>query len=127
MQTRFVTSRDELNRKVEARPEDAGLLSVLGLIDAALGHEEKAIHEAKHATEILPISKDAWEGPRLVCNLAVVYAWTNELDLAFQHLVISVDTPGEVSYGELKLDPAWDPLRKDPRFDKLLAELAPRE
>ncbi len=124
---RFVTARDELNRAVQACSEDAGLLSVLGIIDAALGRKEEAIREAKHATELLPISKDAWEGPRIVTNLAVVYAWTNELDLAFQQLAISVHTPGGISYGELKLDPAWDSLRKDPRFEKLLAELAPKD
>jgi hypothetical protein len=62
-----------------------------------------------------------------VSNLAVVFAWTNKLDLAFQQLAISVNTPGGVSYGELKLDPAWDPLRADSRFDKLLSQLAPKK
>lgn len=76
---------------------------------------------------MLPISKDAVEGPPLVSNLALVYAWTNEPNLAFQELTISVKTPGGVFYGELKLDPAWDLLRKDPRFGKLLAQLAPKE
>jgi len=127
MEVRFVTARDELNRALEACPEDACLLSVLGIIDADLGHKEEAIREAKQAAELLPISKDAWEGPRIVSNLAVVFAWTNKLDLAFQQLAISVNTHGGVSYGELKLDPAWDPLRNDPRFEKILAELAPKE
>jgi Tfp pilus assembly protein PilF len=126
-ETWFVTSRNKLNRKAQAAPEDACLLSALGLIDAALGHTETAIQEARCATEMLPVSKDAWEGPRIVSNLAVVYTWTNELNFAFQQLAISVDLPGGVSYGELKLDPAWDPLREDPRFEKLLAELAPRD
>jgi hypothetical protein len=76
---------------------------------------------------MLPILKDAVEGPPLVSRLALVYAWTNEPDLAFQELTISVKTPGGVHYGELKLDPAWDPLRNDPRFPKLLAELAPKD
>jgi hypothetical protein len=58
---------------------------------------------------------------------AIVYAWTDELDLTFEKLTISVTNPAGVHYGELKLDPAWDPLRKDPRFDKLLAELEPRD
>jgi len=62
-----------------------------------------------------------------VSNLALVYAWANELDLAFQELTISVKTPGGVHYGELKLDPAWDPLREDPRFDKSLMQLAPKD
>ena len=61
-----MTARDELNRAVQACSEDAALLSVLGIIDAALGRKEEAIQEAKHATELLPISKDTWEGPRIV-------------------------------------------------------------
>jgi tetratricopeptide (TPR) repeat protein len=127
MEARFRSARDQLKQKADAQSEDAGLISVLGLIDAALGCKEKAIQEARRAAEMLPISKDAVEGPPLVSNLALVYAWTNEPDLAFQELTISVKTPGGVFYGELKLDPAWDPLRKDPRFGKLLAQLAPKE
>ncbi|MGA8480657.1 MAG: hypothetical protein WB696_22060 [Chthoniobacterales bacterium] len=102
-------------------------MSVLGLIDAALGRKQGAIREARSAAEMLPILKDAVEGPPLVSRLALVYAWTNEPDLAFQELTISVKTPGGVHYGELKLDPAWDPLRNDPRFPKLLAELVPKD
>jgi hypothetical protein len=102
-------------------------LSALGVIDAAWGRKQEAIQEARRATEMLPISKDAEGGPSLVTNLALVYAWTNEPALAFQELTVSVNTPGSLLYGELKLDPAWDPLRKDPRFEKLLAELAPRD
>jgi hypothetical protein len=60
-------------------------------------------------------------------NLAIVYIRTEEPDLAFQQLAISVKTPGGITYEELKLDPAWDPIRHDPRFDELLAQLAPHE
>jgi serine/threonine protein kinase len=118
---------DQLKRKIEADPRNSPLLSALSLIDAALGRKQEAILEATHAVEMLPTSEDALDGPMLVSNLAIVYAWTDELDLAFEKLTISVTNPAGVHYGELKLDPAWDPLRKDPRFDKLLAELAPRD
>jgi hypothetical protein len=127
MEARFESARDQLRQKAEAEPNDAGLISVLGLIDAGLGRKQKAIQEARQATEMLPISKDAVEGPPLVSKLALVYAWTNEPDLAFQELTISIKMPAGVHYGELKLDPAWDPIRTDPRFEKLLAELAPRD
>jgi len=123
----FTTAREDLYRKVEEYPKDSALLSVLGLIDAALGRAEEAIKEAKYAVEMLPICEDAWEGPCLVYNLAIVYALTNEPSLAFEQLAILVETPGGIAYGELRLDPAWDPLREDPRFDKLIAQLAPRD
>jgi hypothetical protein len=62
----------------------------------------------------------------LVQNLALIYAWTGEKDLAFEHLVIVVRIPGYLSYGNLRLHPYWDPLRGDPRFDKIVASLAPK-
>ena len=67
------------------------------------------------------------DGPDIQMNLAVVYSWTGDLDLAFETLNPLTKTPGGAYYGNLKRDPYWDPLRKDPRFDKLLAELAPRD
>ena len=121
----FAAAREQLNRKVEAHPEDASLLSALAVIDAALGRKQQAIEEAKRAVEILPVSEDAMDGPSLVYNLAAVYAATNEPELAFQQLAVSIKTPGGASYGTLKLDPCWDPIRQDARFDKLLAQLAP--
>lgn len=124
---KFLAARDQLLQKVEQDPENAELLSDLGLIDAYLGRKEEAIQEAKRSVEILPVSKDALNGPQLVVNLAIVYAWTNERDLAFQTLDFSTRAPGGPSYGNLKLDPDWDPLRTDPRFDKLLAQLAPHD
>jgi serine/threonine protein kinase/Flp pilus assembly protein TadD len=124
---RFGVARDQLNRKVEQNPEDVDLLSALGVIDAALGRKQEAIDEARRAAELVPVLRDHEKGPIYVTNLAIVYAWLNELDSAFQELTVVVNIPNGPLYGELKLDPAWDPLRKDPRFDKLLAELAPRD
>ncbi|MGA8479354.1 MAG: hypothetical protein WB696_15480 [Chthoniobacterales bacterium] len=83
--------------------------------------------EAKRAVEMLPISKDAVDGPGMVVQLAAVYAWTNELDLAFEALGPLTKTPNGIYHGDLKLVSWWEPLRKDPRFNKLLAELAPRD
>ena len=126
MGNNFDAAREELKRKVEANSGDALSLSVLGLIDAALGQNQLAIHEAKRAVEMMPACQDAVEGPLLVINMASVYALSNEPDLAFQELAISAKTPRGITYGELKLDPRWDVIRKDRRFAKLLASLAPR-
>jgi hypothetical protein len=87
----------------------------------------QAIEEAKRAVGMLPVSEDAVNSPSLIYNLAAVYAAANEPELAFKELTTSVETPGGATYGTLKLDPAWDPLRKDPRFEKLLAKLAPTD
>src|SRR5260221_14710444 len=78
--------------------------------------------------ELRPISEDAVEGPGVVAPLVAVYAWTGQIDIAFEKLSMLIKLPSAFfTYGELKTDPTWDPLRKDPRFDKLLAELAPKD
>src|ERR1700730_11746107 len=123
----FAEVREQLNQNVQKSPENANLLSNLAVVDALLDNKEAAVAEAKRAVEILPISKDAMDGPAVMTNLALVYAWTDEFDLAFETLVPLTTLPSGVYYGQLKLDPYWDPLRKDPRFDKLLAELAPKD
>jgi serine/threonine protein kinase/Tfp pilus assembly protein PilF len=123
----FVKTREQLSQKVLKSPGNAQLLSELAVVDALLDNKEEATREAKSAVEMLPSSKDAVDGPGLVINLAVVYAWANELDLAFETLGPMTKTPSGIFYGQLKGDPYWDPLRKDPRFDKLLAELAPKD
>jgi uncharacterized protein HemY len=120
----FGEARNKLLQKVKEHPENPYLLAYLGQIDAYLGRKQQAIEEAKRAVQMSP---DGVEGPWLQSILAVVYSFTNEPDLAFQVLDVSIKTPRGVSYGELKLDPDWDPLRADPRFDKLLAELAPKD
>jgi hypothetical protein len=74
----------------------------------------------------MPVSKNAIEGALLIRYLAVIYAWTGEKDLAVEQLAIAARIPGFLSYGELRLHPRWDPLRGDPRFDKVVASLAPK-
>lgn len=127
MEGEFAAARGQLNREVAAHPEDPSLLAALGVIDAALGRKPEAIEEAKRAVEMLPVSEDAVDGPPLLYNQAAVYSMVNESDSAFKVLALSAKIPAGVSYGELKLDPCWDPIRKDPRFDKILAELAPKD
>ena len=99
---------------------------MLGMADAALGNKEDAIREGRHAVELLPVTKDAIIGPLLVKYLALIYAWTGEKDLAFEQLTIAAKLPCTLSYGELRLHPYWDPLRGDPRFEKIVASLAPK-
>jgi TolB-like protein/Tfp pilus assembly protein PilF len=124
--TGFTTARLRQDAVVRAQPEYAPALCVLALIDAGLGRKEDALREGRRAVELLPIEKDSLAGADMVFGLAIVYGWTGENDLAFQQLTIATQKPGLISYGHLKLHPFWDPLRGDPRFDKVVASLAPK-
>ncbi len=104
----------------------AEALCVLGMADAALGNKEDAIREGRRAIELMPVSKNAIEGPLLIEYLAPIYAWTGEKDLAFKRLDEVAKLPSYLSYGELLLHPRWDSLRGHPRFDKIVASLAPK-
>ena len=123
----FAAARAELERITREQPQFASPLAVLGLVDAALGRKEEAIREGRRALELCPLSKDAVVGAELMEYLAVIYAWTGEKDLALQQLAATVKIPGVLNYGNLRLHPFWDPLRGDPRFDKIVTWLAPKE
>jgi serine/threonine-protein kinase len=123
----FQKIRDQLDQQVKLSASNPSLLSTLAVVDALLGRNEAAIKEAQDAVEMLPISKDPLAGPGVLANSAVVNAWTGQIDEAFGKLETLVRAPFGIYYGQLKKDPAWDPLRQDPRFEKLLAELAPRD
>jgi tetratricopeptide (TPR) repeat protein len=122
----FTSTRAEAAKLVAEQPDYPEGLCVLGMADAALGHKEDAIREGRRAVELLPVTKDSIAGALLVQNLALIYAWTGEKDLAFEQLTIAAKLPGFLSYGELRLHPYWDPLRGDLRFDKIVASLAPK-
>ena len=100
---------------------------MLGLIDAALGRKEEALREGRRAVELIPVEKDSIYGIGMVKYFAMIAAWTGDKDLACEQLAIAIRPPTRLSYGELKLLPFWDPLRGDPRFDKIVASLAPKE
>src|SRR5437773_1484731 len=117
----FTAARAEMEAIVR-EAEYAEALCVLAMSDAALGRKEEALAEGRRAVELCPVSKDAVLGAELVRNLAIIYAWTDEKDLALKQLEDHLQIPGHVSYGQLRLHPWWDPLRDDPRFDKLIEE-----
>jgi hypothetical protein len=98
----------------------------LGLIDAKLGRKEEALREGRQAVELLPVTKDATAGPEILHFFAVICAQTGEHDLAIEQLETLAKIPAGISYGDLRLDPNWDLLRGDPRFEKIVASLAPK-
>ncbi len=128
-QAAFTAARAEQEAVVRAQPNlpVAPVLSRLAVIDAALGRKEEALREGRRAVGLMPITKDPVDGPALVVNLALIYAWTGERDLATEQVEIVAKIPAGPTYGELRLSPVWDPLRGDPRFEKIVASLAPKE
>jgi tetratricopeptide (TPR) repeat protein len=122
----FSAAHAEQEKRVQAQPNYGPALSVLGLIDAGLGRKEEALREGRRARELLPVEKDSINGAQLIQCYAIIAAWTGEKDLACEQLATATRLPGSLSYGQLKLLPYWDPLRGDPRFEKIVASLAPK-
>ena len=123
----FTAARVEVERTVREQPNYGPPLCMLGLIDAGLGRKEEAIREGRRASELMPVAKDAMNGANIMQFLGVIYAWTGEKDLAIKQINATLQVPSLLSYGELRLHPFWDPLRGDPRFEKIVASLAPKE
>jgi len=122
----FTAARAEQEKIVQAQPNFGPPWCVLGLIDAALGRKDEALLEGWRAVELLPVEEDAIRGPAMIKYLAMIAAWVGDKDLACEQLAIAVVPPSPVSYGQLKLLPFWDPLRGDPRFEQIVASLAPK-
>ena len=123
----FATARREQEKAVLTQPNYGPAVCVLGLIDASLGRREEALREGRRAVELVSAEKDAINAAIMIKYLAMIAAWTGDKDLACEQLAIAIRSPGSLSYGQLKLMPFWDPLRGDPRFEKIVASLAPRE
>jgi serine/threonine protein kinase/tetratricopeptide (TPR) repeat protein len=122
----FTAARAAQEKMVQAQPNYGPPLCVLGLIDAALGRKEDALREGRRAVELLPVEKDAINGPRMIAYLAMIAAWAGDKDLACEQLAIAIHPPAPITYGQLKLLPFWDPLRGDPCFEKIVASLEPK-
>jgi len=123
----FVAARAEQEELVRAQPDVALALSALGLIDAYLGRKEDALSEARRGVALLPVAKKSLDGADALYCFAVICALTGERDLAFQQLEVLAKIPAGTTYGDLRLNPYWDSLRGDPRFEKIVASLAPKE
>jgi TolB-like protein/Tfp pilus assembly protein PilF len=122
----FLAAHAELERTVSEQPGYGPALCVLGLIDAALGRKDEALREGRRAIELLPITKDSIDGAELMKYVGVIYAWCGEKDLAIKQVAATLKIPNTLSYGNLKLHPYWDSLRGDPRFEKIITDLAPK-
>jgi serine/threonine protein kinase/tetratricopeptide (TPR) repeat protein len=126
-QAAFTAARAQQQEAVRARPDYGPPLCVLGLIDAGLGRKEEALREGRRAVELAPIAKDSLDGADVLYFYAVICAWTGERDLAIEQLETLAKIPAGVTYGDIRLNPYWDSLRSDPRFEKIVAALAPKK
>jgi tetratricopeptide (TPR) repeat protein len=121
----FLAARAQQQQAVDAQPDYGPAVCILGLIDAGLENKEDALREGQRAMELLPVERDAINGPHIVEFFSIICAWIGENDLAFEYLERATRLPGWFNYGHLKLHPCWDPIRKDPRFEQIVASLAP--
>jgi serine/threonine-protein kinase len=127
----FAAARLEVEKAVLADASDGRALSLLAMIDAGLGRQELAVQEAKHACDLVTFENSGPSAPIVRCNLAVVYAWNGQLDLAISTLSSLVNRPAgsnlpaQPTYGDFRWNPLWDPLRSDPRFEALVRQFAP--
>ena len=130
-QAAFAAARLEVEKAVLADASDGRALSLLAMIDAGLGRQEQAVQEAEHACELETFENSGPSAPIVRCNLAVVYAWNGQVDLAISTLRSLVNRPAgtnlpaQPTYGDFRRNPLWDPLRNDPRFTAIMKRLAP--
>jgi hypothetical protein len=123
----FTRARTQQEEEIRGHPDNVTLLSDLGVIDAGLGRKEEALSEGQRAIERASSVKDADTELYVELGSAIICAWTGERELALGQLEGLSKAPGYLTYGYLRLSPMWDPLRGDPRFEKIVASLAPKQ
>jgi serine/threonine-protein kinase len=130
-QAAFAAARAEVEKAVSADASDGRALSLLAMIDAGLGRQEQAVQEAEQACDLVRFENSGPSAPIVRCNLAVVYAWNGQVDLAISALDSLVtrpagtNLPAQPTYGDFRRNPLWDPLRGDARFTAIMTRLAP--
>ena len=124
----FELARPSFEKAVEEAPLSAERHANLGWFYAFAGRKDEAIREGRRAVELKPESKDAFDGAIMNCYLALIYAWVGEKELAIPLIERLRKTPGAVdsvdysiTVNDLEHRWKWDPIRNDPRFQKLVS------
>jgi TolB-like protein/Tfp pilus assembly protein PilF len=118
----LLKAKNICEEQLKQKQDDPDLRVQLAKLNAWLGEREAALSEAQRATQLRPESKDAFEGPQITAQVAEVYAILGDNDRAIDLLDGLLNRPSDVTVSNLKLNPAWDPLRNDPRFQALLTK-----
>ena len=122
----FTRARATIEAQLAEQPDNPILIATLGVLDAALSRKEEAVREGRRAVGLRPLTDDAVDGSTILTSLAMIYAWTGEVNSALDQLEFLAKIPNGPPYGQLKYDPVWDPVRADPRFVAMVNELQPR-
>ena len=109
-----------LERALRGSPGNAQRHAMAGLAFAYLGRKADAIHEGRRAVELLPMSRSLADGAYLQHQLVRIYIIAGEPEKALDELEALLKAPYILSPGWLRIDPAFDPLRGNPRFDRLV-------
>src|SRR5437868_8940865 len=120
------SARAILAQRLVVKPEHARTIAVLAQVDAGLGQKELALRESQHAIDLMPISKDIYDGALVLEGLAQVYTWSGEHDRAIEVLQKLVSMPSYINYARLKFHPLWKPLRGNPKFENIVTSLGPK-
>ncbi len=123
-QRAYVAARTTLERELARSPDDSRFLTELGIVQALLGRRNEALRAATEGVRIMPLSREAYRGAFRLEDLARVNVILGDEDTAIDHLEQLLSRPGRLCASMLQLDPAWDPLRANPRFQALLAKHA---
>ena len=116
----FEAAQGVVEKDLTKAPDDAELLAMLGVVNAYRGRKDEAIAAGRRAVELLPISRDAYDGPFLALKLAVIYAQVGEAERAIDLVTELLEIPNGPTIASLRIEREWDPLRENPRFEALL-------
>ena len=118
----FDVARERLENDLQQKPDDYNLHGQLGIAYAGLGRKDEAIREGKRAVALLPVSEDALWGPRAVEYLASIYTFVGEENAAIDQIAYLLSIPNHLNVRLFRMEPRWDSLRNNPRFQKLLSQ-----
>jgi serine/threonine-protein kinase len=116
----FLKAKSAIEEQLKRSPDAADARIQLAKVLAYLNEKDSALAEAQRATELLPESKDAFGGPEITSGVAEVHAILGDNGRAIEILDGLLSRPSGVTVQDLKINPIWDPLRNDPRFQGLL-------